>query len=704
MTTRILPCLAALFALSGGALAADPSDKEIQQAIKAGRDYLHACYKPGGPGVGGFGTGGVPGAQVLPAILGAATQSGSAALAGLALLEAGAKANDAAVANITRQCRDAAFSASGTYEVSLLIMFLDRLGDKNDTPLIQLLTLRLMSGQLSDGSWSYTCDGLRFDAVAAQQVRAALRENRLVGDAKLPPPEPKKGASRREDLDDPKPKKKDPPPAPKEERPSESKPEEPIGLHPVLRKFLPDVGRGTAPAFGMPGDHSNTQFATVGLWCGRRHHVDVTQALGRIDQHYRSIQSGNGGWGYTAVQHDPTPAMTCAGLMGLALGFGAKNLPDGATKPPRVADPDALNRDPKVTAALKLLGDFIVTAGDSRDPRPGFNLDSLSRNLYFMWSLERVGMVYGLTTIGKVNWYDWGSAILVRTQNRDGSWASDGFASGSVDSATAFALLFLCRANLTEDLTNTLRGKVNDPGTSRLVRSKEAEEMIKRGNSSGSGSSRKDPGAAAPTPPAPPTPPLPGGDNRPPRRTDAPPKRTDNPKGNAATPRTDTTGPKTVQTPPMDEKDPLAAALLAAKADERAALIAKYRDTRGIQYTDALARAAARLTGEAQSQVREALAERLTRMTPFTLVGQMEYPDKELRRAAALAAGSKGKDKLADLAPTLIKLINDEEAMVVQAARAALKALTEQDFGPEAGADREKAQAAWAKWWEENKK
>src|SRR4029077_6097982 len=90
-------------------------------------------------------------------------------------------------------------------------------------------------------------------------------------------------------------------------------------------------------------------------------------------------------------------------------------------------------------------------------------------NLYFMWSLERVGMVYGLTTFGDVDWYDWGSDILIRPQQRKGSWKSDGFHSGSDDSATAFALLFLCRADLTEDLSKRLKGKMTDPGSSRLV-------------------------------------------------------------------------------------------------------------------------------------------------------------------------------------------------------------------------------------------
>src|SRR4029453_12288253 len=118
------------------------------------------------------------------------------------------------------------------------------------------------------------------------------------------------------------------------------------------------------------------------------------------------------------------------------------------------ADPEAISQDKVVEGGLKYLGNFIAAAGAQRDPRGGgFQANDLSNNLYFMWSLERVGMVYGLTTIGRIDWYDWGSRILLKRQSaRDGSWPTDGFHSGSSENATAFALLFLSRANLAKDL------------------------------------------------------------------------------------------------------------------------------------------------------------------------------------------------------------------------------------------------------------
>jgi hypothetical protein len=305
-----------------------------------------------------------------------------------------------------------------------------------------------------------------------------------------------------------------------------------------------------------------------------------------------------------------------------------------------------------------------------RDPRIGFQPNELTNNLYFMWSLERVGMVYGLKTIGNLDWYDWGSKILTNTQQRDGSWASDGFHSGSPDVSTAFALLFLGRANLTEDLTDRMRGKVRDPGTARLVGGGNLDSLLEKAGKPSTGK-----GSPAP-------------------------KRGDS--GTAKQPRTDT--------PAASSGDPatkLANALVQAGPAEQSALIEKYRETRGSEYTDALARAAAKLSGDAQAQVRDALAKRLTRMTPNTLIELMRDRDRELRRAAALACGSKPKERLAEFADALIRLVADEDAQVAQAARASLKTLTDQDFGPEAGAaagDRLKSLTAWRKWWDEQKK
>ena len=56
--------------------------------------------------------------------------------------------------------------------------------------------------------------------------------------------------------------------------------------------------------------------------------------------------------------------------------------------------------------------------------------------------------------------------------------------------------------------------------------------------------------------------------------------------------------------------------------------------------------------------------------------------------------------------PDLIKLLDDAEQPVIRAAHAALKALTQQDFGPESEATRaERAEAVrrWKEWWSKNK-
>ena len=83
----------------------------------------------------------------------------------------------------------------------------------------------------------------------------------------------------------------------------------------------------------------------------------------------------------------------------------------------------------------------------------------------------------------------------------------------------------------------------------------------------------------------------------------------------------------------------------------------------------------------------------------------MADKDPELRRAAALAAAAKGKDRLAEFADALIERTSDDE-LVAQAARAALKDLTGKDFGPEKGAadvDRAAARDAWKAWWQARK-
>jgi hypothetical protein len=59
--------------------------------------------------------------------------------------------------------------------------------------------------------------------------------------------------------------------------------------------------------------------------------------------------------------------------------------------------------------------------------------------LYFLYALERAGMLGGIERFGKRAWYEEGAWQLVSSQRADGSWGA-----GPID--TAFAILFLVRS------------------------------------------------------------------------------------------------------------------------------------------------------------------------------------------------------------------------------------------------------------------
>lgn len=143
--------------------------------------------------------------------------------------------------------------------------------------------------------------------------------------------------------------------------------------------------------------------------------------------------------------------------------------------------------------------------------------------------------------------------------------------------------------------------------------------------------------------------------------------------------------------------------LVNAKDDEQSSVLERLRDAKGIDNTDALALAIPKLSvGAAQRLARDALAQRLTRMTAATLRDKLQDDNVEVRRAAASACGRK---QVKEHIPDLLQLLDDPEAAVIQAARRALKELTGEDFGPteETGRrGRTSAAAAWRKWWKEH--
>lgn len=197
-------------------------------------------------------------------------------------------------------------------------------------------------------------------------------------------------------------------------------------------------------------DNSNSQFAMLALWVGRRHGIPMTRTLNLIAKRYQTSQNENGSWGYRykfGGGEGGSPAMICVGLLGMAISHGLA-VEHGAK--PGAAPPKKAAPDPRI-----ILG-FLALDPHIGDPT-GKVRDLPMANLYYLWSVERLAVLFDLSTIGKKDWYCWGSEILVANQKREGFWDHKGGYPGAQPVLdTCLALLFLKRANLARDLAAKL--------------------------------------------------------------------------------------------------------------------------------------------------------------------------------------------------------------------------------------------------------
>lgn len=600
------------------------ADDAVAKAVDKGAKYLREVHKPS------------------QAYTGGSNGFGGVALCGLALLESGIGLDDPSLQNINKLVRSEAIRQFKTYEISLAIMYLDRMGERADRPIIQYLGLRLLAGQNRTGHWGYEC-GQPMQGDEVERFRTAI-----ANDARLTTKDgPKK------DNSDPKPRpdlpmgpnnptapRKDPPPSPNSEN---------SALHPEAVRLAKLINVQNQVLGMFVGDNSNTQFAALALWISRKYGVPCDAALGGLAKSLRANQGRDGGWNYTPMPGpDSSPSMTCAGLIGLGVGYGTQMsaLRTGGSKTGGGMGGAPVNNDVSIKAAIKLLAAYINWAKTRNAASGGAKrkTDELNQNLYLLWSMERVAVLYDLEKFGDHDWYAWGAEALIETQNADGSWSQNGYQGANAELNTAFALLFLNRANLAKDLTATLKGRANVKLPDRITN----PEPVK-----------------------------------------VEPKQTPGP---------------TVTSEFDAEANRLCNALVSADASKRANILAQLRDSKGSVFTEGLVRAILKLQGEQQREVREALAQRLKRMTAATLRDMLKDENRELRSAAAAACGLK-EDK--QYVPDLIAALADSDSMVVQSARTSLRNLSQKDFGPPPEAtNAEKARAvnAWRAWWSTQQK
>lgn len=402
-------------------LSKDEQDK-INKAIDRGIDFLKGAQSAKGSWKWGMYRDG-------------RFQVAQSAMPAYALLEAGVPVGDAVIQKAAEYVRKRVKTSDYTYELSIVLLFLDRLGDRKDEKLIRTLAARLIAGQHHTGGWSYRCPIL--DETVEQSLLKILGHisKQMKG----------KGQTREQTL---------------------RSLDIPLLLHdcPALRSAAALIWReppassvtiaDSGVRYSPTGrtDNSNTQFAMLGLWAAQRHGVPVEPTFEiMVARFERSHINSSGLWWYTLDEGGGSRAMICVGLMGLAIGRGMQLATPGSVT--------GIQKDVHVLKGLAALSKRIgKPAGRMDKPVPFLDL-------YYLWSLERVAMLYDLRTIGDKDWYRWGAESLVTNQAKSGwwtgespqfEWAGKRNYDYKATLTTSFALLFLKRAHPMKDLTPLL--------------------------------------------------------------------------------------------------------------------------------------------------------------------------------------------------------------------------------------------------------
>ncbi|MCK6472178.1 MAG: DUF4159 domain-containing protein [Planctomycetes bacterium] len=172
------------------------------------------------------------------------------------------------------------------------------------------------------------------------------------------------------------------------------------------------------------GDYSRTQFALLGLKSAEDLGVKVPDdVFTRAKRFLEAGQNADGGWGYKPGVQPSTGSMTAAGITGLCIC--------GARLYRGTSVCGAGSSDVRMARAMDWLGrNFSVV----RNPGSG------SWNYYYLYALERIGVLMALQRIGGHDWYKEGAEAVVRSQTAPGLWAGD-------MCATEFSVLFLAKGS-----------------------------------------------------------------------------------------------------------------------------------------------------------------------------------------------------------------------------------------------------------------
>jgi len=207
------------------------------------------------------------------------------------------------------------------------------------------------------------------------------------------------------------------------------------------------------------GDNSNSQYAALGLrachdagivlpndvaqharkwWIDSQHGADDAKGVATGGE----ISAPPRGWCYSKQtvcdkKHHPYASMTAGAVGALAIYD-------------YILDLDRKN-DKALRSGLAWLNAHWSVAGNEGPAE--FAATPAAEYYYFLYALERAGMLLDMTTIGKHDWYAEGAAKLLDDQKPDGSWVAGGGRSNSTWD-TCYAILFLKKATQRLDVAS----------------------------------------------------------------------------------------------------------------------------------------------------------------------------------------------------------------------------------------------------------
>jgi len=291
-----------------------------------------------------------------------------------------------------------------TYPVALQALILEELDRVRYQPRIQLCAQFLIDNQCKNGQWNYG----ETSAFAAPVATAPAPKDVPSGAAKPASGERKK---------------------PK-----------------VVRKVVVKKMKDGPPS----GDSSNSQYAALGLRaCHDAGIVLPREVLEVARKHWREATHGNEGtkesgeakgWGYYGPDFKGSyGAMTVGGLSSLCIYQYMLG--------------ETWVKDPTIEAARNWL---TINFSVSETPQVARGWDGYVPSTalyYYLYGLERAGLLYGSETFGSHAWYGEGAKVILDSQRSDGAWhtADNNKDDSGPVANTCFAVLFLRRA--TQPLT-----------------------------------------------------------------------------------------------------------------------------------------------------------------------------------------------------------------------------------------------------------